>query len=117
VESLGLGDAVCVTGRDAMSIAELASEADIRPVYNPLFAKGMGTSIAAGVRTLGPDLDGIFIVPGDMPALRPELYRSLAARWSAGKIVVPVFEGQRGHPVLFPAALRGDLERLSGDSG
>ncbi len=41
----------------------------VRFVPNPAWDEGMGGSIAAGVRLVGEDVDGVFIVPGDLPNL------------------------------------------------
>lgn len=117
IAGLGLGDAVCVTGRDAEAIGGLATSLNLRCVHNPGFAAGMGTSIAIGVRALRSDLSGIFIVLGDMPRLTAADFASLAAAMAEGGISVPVFHGRRGHPVLFAASYRPDLEKLAGDNG
>lgn len=119
VATLGLGDAVVVTGPDTAGIGAIAGRAGLRTVHNPDAGEGMGASIAAGVRALLPGSAGIFIVLGDMPAVSVNDYHTLAAAHQAlpARICVPAWEGRRGHPVLFGADYRDALAGLSGDTG
>jgi len=80
-------------------------------------ALGMGHSLAAGVRA-SADAGGWIIALGDMPRVRPETIQAIARDLAAGaRIVVPVYQGQRGHPVGFAASTRADLLALAGDVG
>jgi molybdenum cofactor cytidylyltransferase len=115
--SLNLRDCVVVTGRDALDIANLATAVGVRTVHNPAFADGLGSSIAAGASAISTGLLGIFIVLGDMPLIDREDYAGLAAAFAYGRIIIPEYQGMRGHPVLFCASFRGKLQNLSGDEG
>ncbi len=119
VAGLGLGDTVVVTGSAAVRISELARPWRLRCVRNDDAAAGMGGSIAAGVRALHGGLAGIFIVLGDMPEVMPEDYARLATahKQRPERICVPVWEGRRGHPVLFGADHLSALAALAGDVG
>lgn len=110
-------DVVVVTGRDASLVTEAASPA--RAVFNSDFEQGLGGSIACGVRSLPEGCD-ILVALGDMPGIRREVVASLIAQARDDRIVVPVYAdqpGTPGHPVLFGSSFRGELERLSGDTG
>ncbi len=119
VAGLGLGDTVLVTGGAAARISELARPWRLRCVRNDDAAAGMGGSIAAGVKALREGLAGVFIVLGDMPEVMPEDYARLATAHEQRpeRICVPVWEGRRGHPVLFGGDHRGALAALTGDVG
>jgi len=79
--------------------------------------RGMGHSLAAGVAA-ERDADGWVIALGDMPHIRPDTIRAVAAALKKGAtLVVPVFAGERGHPVGFGREFRDDLLTLSGDAG
>ena len=119
VASLGLDDAIVVVGYDAERVAPVAMGLGLRHVRNEQSTAGMGYSLAAGVESLSADLAGIFVVLGDMPEIRAEDYRRLAEAHEAqpARICVPVWNEQRGHPVLFGAAYRDALARLTGDVG
>ncbi|WP_417034922.1 nucleotidyltransferase family protein [Comamonas kerstersii] len=80
---------------------------------------GMGDSIAHGVQAMS-DAAGWLILPGDMPLVRPETLRAVAAALQAqpdGAAVIPQYQHQRGHPVAFSAPCGPALRRLQGDMG
>ena len=77
---------------------------------------GMGDSIAAAVRA-NPDAGGWLVLPGDLPLVRPETLRTVAAALAQHAVVVPHFHGQRGHPVGFRAECGEALAALRGEQG
>ena len=77
---------------------------------------GMGDSIAAAVRATR-QAPGWLVLPGDLPLVQPESLRAVAQALSRAAVVVPVFQGQRGHPVGFSAACGEALAALSGPQG
>jgi molybdenum cofactor cytidylyltransferase len=116
-EEIEFLDRIAVTGRDAARVRDLATPFGFRCVFNPRFAEGLGTSIAAGAGALSPDIKGVFIALGDMPGIGPDSYRALAAKFTRGSIIVPLHRGARGHPVLFCTSFVPELSALSGDEG
>jgi len=81
--------------------------------------EGMGSSLRVGVGGADPEAEAYILVLGDMPLLGADLVACLLAAWrSSGKgILVPVFEGRRGHPVVISGAYREALLASSGDVG
>lgn len=79
-------------------------------------AQGMGRSIAAGVAAAA-DAPGWLILPGDMPLLKAETLRAVAAQLQHDPVVFAQHRGQRGHPVGFSAELYSELSALQGDEG
>ena len=78
--------------------------------------RGLGASLAAAVRQLDGD-QSCLVCLADMPFIRSETYRQVAAALTAGTIAVPVFDGRRGHPVAFAAEFLPSLRALDGDRG
>jgi molybdenum cofactor cytidylyltransferase len=79
--------------------------------------RGMGHSLAAGVAA-SPDTRGWLVALADMPFIQPATHQQLLARLAAGaRLVAPVHQGQRGHPVGFGAEWRPALLALQGDVG
>jgi molybdenum cofactor cytidylyltransferase len=76
----------------------------------------MGSSIAAGVRA-SPGAAAWLVWPGDMPLIRPQTARQVVAAYHVAWPVVPISGSGRGHPVLFPARFRPQLEALREDRG
>ena len=76
----------------------------------------MGDSIAAAVRATR-DADGWLVLPGDLPLVRPQTLRAVAQALARSTVVVPTWNGHRGHPVGFSAACGDALSALSGPQG
>ena len=107
--------AIAVLAPDDALAATLALNAGFTAVPNAARATGMGGSIACGVQALGNDLDAVLIALGDMPRVAHSSLQVVLAAFSANdQIVVPSFEGRRGHPVLFGARHLGALRQLEG---
>ena len=78
---------------------------------------GMGDSIAAAVRAT-PEAPGWLVLPGDLPLIRPETLRAVAAALEEGvAVVLPSHHGVLGHPVGFAAACGKALMALHGPQG
>lgn len=77
---------------------------------------GMGDSIASAVRATA-DAPGWLILPGDLPLVRPGTLRQIARALQGQAVVLPVFQGRRGHPVGFAAACGPQLMALQGERG
>jgi molybdenum cofactor cytidylyltransferase len=77
---------------------------------------GMGDSIAAAVRAT-QDATGWLVLPGDLPLIAPESLRRVAQALATSDVVLPVYAGQRGHPVGFGRACRDMLLALTGAEG
>ena len=91
----------------------------VRLVMNPNYERGMSTSIRRGVQAVDRKSDGILIALGDQPLLRTKTINALihALVQEKGKIIVPIFRGSRGHPVLFGPTFKKELLQLKGDVG
>jgi molybdenum cofactor cytidylyltransferase len=80
-------------------------------------ADGMGASLACGVAA-APDAAGWLIALADMPFIRAETIRAVAALLRAGApLAAPHYQGRRGHPVGFARMFFSRLTSLQGDRG
>jgi molybdenum cofactor cytidylyltransferase len=77
---------------------------------------GMGDSIAAAVRATA-EAPGWLILPADLPLISPDTLRQVALADPMQTVVVPVYEGQRGHPVRFIKSCGPQLMKLAGHQG
>ena len=91
-----------VLGWNAESLIPVLDRCGAPWVRNERFAEGMYSSVQVGVRSLPPDVAAFFLVPGDMPLVRPATLMQLAVEWHArpGGILYPCHQGHRGHPPL-----------------
>lgn len=80
-------------------------------VLNPDPSTGPVSSLQAGIRSLSVEAPGLLFAPVDHPLFAPETVRTLLHGFSetGAPLIVPAFEGWRGHPVLFSRALFPEL--------
>jgi molybdenum cofactor cytidylyltransferase len=104
----GLNDVRVVIGYRAGELIPVLIRLGVRPIVNKDYPSGMYSSIQAGVQTLKKEDVAFFLLPGDIPLIRPEtLSEMVLVFWQedAG-ILYPTFKGRRGHPPLISARYR-----------
>jgi molybdenum cofactor cytidylyltransferase len=108
-----------VLGAHAEPIAGAVKLASDEIVVNEDWEKGQLSSIQAAIRSLPAGTDGLILCLIDHPLISATLVDDLIERFYAAqmKIVLPVFRGQRGHPVIFSAALYDELLAAPLDKG
>ncbi|MFQ5913035.1 MAG: NTP transferase domain-containing protein [Nitrospinota bacterium] len=114
-----LEEVIVVTGHEREEIEAALRHLPVRIVYNPDYAQGQSTSLKAGVRASSSQSGCFVIFLGDQPLVGPEIVAALLERFRRDDplLVVPVFSGKRGNPVLVSAMLRGTLLSMTGDAG
>lgn len=100
-----------VLGPHAEPIARAIHLSAEEIVINPDWEQGQLSSIHAALKSLPPDLDGLLLCLVDHPLISAALVSELIATFytSRAPIVIPVFEGRRGHPVIFSSQLFPEL--------
>jgi len=101
-----------VLGPHAEPIAKAVALRPDEVVVNRDWEKGQLSSIQAALRSLPTGTDGILLSLIDHPLISSALVDGLIEQFwkTRAPVVLPVFEGRRGHPVIFSAALYGELE-------
>ena len=91
----------------------------VRVAFNPHYKQGISTSIHKGLQVVDPRSSGVLISLGDQPFLKTRTINVLlrAFHQGRGEIVVPSFQGMKGHPVIFHRMFRKELLKLRGDTG
>ena len=100
-----------VLGADAAAIAEGVKLPADEVVINENWEDGQLSSIQCGLRSLPQGTEGMLLCLIDHPLISRELTGALVVRfYESGKpIVLPVYKGRRGHPVIFAARLYQEL--------
>ena len=113
----GVAHVIAVVRPGAAELENRLSEAGATVIECANADEGMGASLAAGVKATG-DVAGWIVALADMPYIRPETIRRIAASLAEGAaIAAPAYRGERGHPVGLSARFRARLETLRGDEG
>jgi molybdenum cofactor cytidylyltransferase len=108
-----------VLGPDAEEITSSVALAPDEIVINQNWEAGQLSSIHAALKTLPPGTEGMLLWPVDHPLVSAVLVASLLDAFLATRapVVVPLFEGRRGHPVIFSAKVYDELLHAPMDKG
>ncbi|MEZ5570116.1 MAG: nucleotidyltransferase family protein [Halioglobus sp.] len=115
IQASGLDYRLCLRPGDAPLAAHcgLGEEALL---YCDRAQEGMGATLAQAIVRV-PGWDGALIALADMPCVRADTFRCVAACLANAPVAVPLYDGRRGHPVGFQLGLFPELAALRGDRG
>ncbi len=101
-----------VLGAHAEPIAQAVHLNPDEVVINDEWESGQLSSIRAALGSLPVGTDGLLLCLIDHPLISATLVNGLIEQFYATRapIVLPVFEGRRGHPVIFSSVVYGELE-------
>ena len=110
----GIAEPVVMVSPDGDAVAAAVAAYPVRVVRTSDPAGEMTDTVRAGLEELPPDTTGVMIALCDHPLVSPATIARLAgtAQREPASIVIPVYEGRRGHPVVFPRSI---LDELDGD--
>ncbi|EHM09545.1 putative MobA-like protein [Thermanaerovibrio velox DSM 12556] len=124
LSSAGVDPVVAVVGHNRQEAEALVSSAGADVVFNPLYPSGMFSSVRRGVEALmGSGVTGAFVLPVDVPLVRPCTVRALADRFAAlagsGAVdaLIPVFRGRTGHPPVIGSHRFEEILGFEGQGG
>ncbi|WP_373501012.1 DVU_1551 family NTP transferase [Desulfococcus sp.] len=128
-QTAGITDIRVVVGHHGERLIPVVQKAGARAVFNSGYEGGMFTSVLAGLKTLDFRCAGVFMLPVDVPLVRPSTLRRLMDAWrripgkggpemDAGRAILhPTFQGRRGHPPLIGGGHIADILKWRGDGG
>jgi len=107
----GVNHAIVVVPLGDREIRSALGDRPVVLVENPDLRADMLSSLRCGLCILPADTRGIVVSPVDQPSLGPELVRSMleAYRNSRRPILVPVYQGKRGHPLIIGTEFVAEL--------
>jgi molybdenum cofactor cytidylyltransferase len=94
---------------------EIAGKITISPkieiVVNHDFKEGMSSSVKCGIKNAPAGADAFMLLLGDQPFISPAIINRLLDEYQTSKhgIVIPVYNGKHGHPVIFAAKYKQEL--------
>jgi molybdenum cofactor cytidylyltransferase len=109
-----------VLGAGADEIRTIAKLDESIVVLNPNWEQGQLSSICAGIRSVeNLETEGIVLCPVDHPLVSARLVGDLIRQFYLNKksVVLPTYNGRRGHPVIFSSALYAELLEAPADKG
>ena len=109
-----------VLGHNAEVMRVAIAYLGVDTVVNPDYARGQLSSLHTAIRALdGEPVEAILVHLVDHPFIESRLVDRMIERFRAEEklIVVPRFDGRRGHPVLFSSKLFPEFLAASLDTG
>ncbi|WP_412460108.1 NTP transferase domain-containing protein [Pseudomonas sp. SC11] len=111
-------DRVYVVLRPGDDPSTLGIGSRVRTVHAEHALDGMGASLAAGIDAMAAsDAHAVAVLLGDMPWIATATLTTLVCQADQQSIVLPCYQGRRGHPVIFGRRFWPALARLDGDHG
>jgi len=114
-----VGEVHIVVGHQAERISAELSGRAVSIVKNPNYKSGMLSSVRCGLHNLPEKCRAVMVVLGDQPSITTELIDQMLQSFAAIEktILVPLYKGKRGHPILFSLLYRDEILTQYGDVG
>jgi molybdenum cofactor cytidylyltransferase len=114
----GIEDIIVVSGHNCSLLNPFVKKAGALAAENRKFLSGMLSSIQTGLENIRPDAKGFFLLPVDIPAIRPSSVQSILMVFEKkpDHIIMPYFDEISGHPPLIPISLKHQILGLTGES-
>jgi molybdenum cofactor cytidylyltransferase len=112
-----VSEIVVVLGASAEEIRPLVTNTKV--VVNEAYAEGMASSLQAGLKAVDVRANAVFVMLADMPLVKPETLDQLIQAYEAHapQILIPLYRGFRGNPVLLDQSVFPEIAGLQGDTG
>ena len=110
---------VVVLGSHHEKIFRQINNPSLKYTINHNYMDGMLSSVICGFRALPENADAAFLCLGDQPQLSPQIFQKVAEAWKESEkgIVIPTYQGKRGHPVLIETKYKSEIEKLELEKG
>jgi molybdenum cofactor cytidylyltransferase len=114
-----VSETIVVLGYRDEEIRKTIAGKPVKLVINPDYQQGMSTSIIAGLKQVDKRARAVLIALSDQPFINSQTITSLVEAFIANNrgILIPVYQGRRGNPVIFAIKYKGELLNLKGDVG
>ncbi|NQT35445.1 nucleotidyltransferase family protein [bacterium] len=89
----------------------------LETIFNRAPEHGMISSIRLGLDWAGDDAEGLLTLPVDHPLITSETLSSIKAAVTRDCVVVPVYNGRRGHPTWWGRSCWNALYSETADAG
>jgi molybdenum cofactor cytidylyltransferase len=108
-----------VLGAERESIVELIRTKAVNYCYNENYKDGMLSSVICGFRNIPIDHSAVLVFQGDQPLITPKAIDSVIEVYLSSRkgIVIPVYEGNRGHPILIDRKYSNEIKELNPAEG
>ena len=105
---------VVAAGATGDAVARAVTPLGATVTTNPDAGSDMAGSIRVALAAADPSASGVLVALCDHPLVAPETVSALCAEHAQhpDAILVPVYEGRKGHPTLFPWTILNEIATL-----
>ncbi len=117
--SCGIDDIRAVVGHCREQVEPVLEQAGIPTIVNTIDHCDMFSSVRLAIEDMGPDIGALILLPVDIPLVRPWTVQCLLDQHARNpaSILVPSFQGKKGHPVVIPARYFDPVRKCDGENG
>jgi len=112
-------EVIVVLGYRAEELITKIGRNPLKIAVNPHYQQGMSTSIIAGLNLIDNNAKAVMIALADQPGISSKTIDKLIDEFQLHNkgIIIPTYQGNRGHPVIFSIKYKSALLKLTGDVG
>lgn len=111
-----LDEIIVVLGHQAEQISKVIGK-KAKLVINERYKDGMLSSIQCGIKATDENTEAFLIGLGDQPFIHASVISMLLEHLSGKGIVIPRYNGKRGHPIIISAKYREEISHLDPNVG
>jgi len=107
----GIKDIVVVMGKNSPELRAALHGFPVRIAFNKAPHSAMADSVRTGLGHIQASATGVLVCLSDQPLVSVETFKGLKQlhREHPDKILIPVCNGKKGHPTLFPAGILQEI--------
>lgn len=120
----GITRTVIVARKEDSVLASHLAGMDVELVQPEIDPPDMKASVQAALRWIKEHFqpsveDSWLLIPADHPVMNRALIEKLCSAWSAcdASVMIPTFQGRKGHPAFFRWSVAQDVFQLAEDQG
>jgi molybdenum cofactor cytidylyltransferase len=114
-----VSETIVVLGYREQDVRKTIADQPVKIAINPDYQQGMSASVIAGLKQVDKRAQAVLIALGDQPFVDSQTINTLVEAFIANNrgIIIPVYQGRRGNPVIFAIKYKDELWNLKGDIG
>jgi molybdenum cofactor cytidylyltransferase len=116
LQASSVNEIIVVVGFQADAVNAVAQKYSVPTLFNPEYETGeMLSSLKMAVNQLPSNRSAVLVILADQPMVSPEIIDQLLERFWQGnsELVAPIYQGERGNPVLIGRSFFQELLDLS----
>lgn len=111
----GVDDVIVVVNPEGNEVVRALKEFPVTIAVNDLSECDMAASVRVGLNVIDSSSTGIFVCLSDHPLVASATLNAMGGEHNASPdaIIIPMFQGRRGHPTLFPRFILEEVKKHS----